>query len=421
MTLRIVPAVLFLVALPAFSDDWPQFRGPERTGISTEKGLLNQWPDAGPRLLWSVSGIGKGFTHVSVSEGLVFVTGLVDTQGILRTYTPDGKLNWQASYGEEWSKSHPGSRSIPTVHDGLVYVASGIGNVACFKAADGSPVWSLKLFDQYQAPQVMWGYAESLLIVDDKVICTPVGKKAFMVALDRRTGKEVWTLPAMEGESAFCSPVLVKHGVRRMIVTMTDRAVLAISPDDGKLLWSHPYQSPRGNHPDSPIYHEGLLYVASGYGKGAIALALAPDGLGVKLLWEQPRQDPVHGQSILLDGYVYASSHQSSRLWSCLELKSGKLAWEDPAIGKGGSIIAAGGMLYCYSEEGVVGLIRPSPERCLLVSSFKIPLGNGPHWAHPVVANGRLYIRHGDVLMCYDVAGSPPDKRPPFPKLPTPR
>ena len=137
--------------------------------------------------------------------------------------------------------------------------------------------------------------------------------------------------------------------------------------------------------------------------KGAIGLELAPDALSVKRVWEKAKQDPVHGQAVLVDGYVYASSHQSTKLWSCVEFKTGKLMWEDQAVGKGGSVICAGGMLYCYSEDGNVGLIKPSPERCIMVSSFKVPLGDGDHWAHPVVANGRLYIRDVGTLWCYDV------------------
>jgi hypothetical protein len=163
----------------------------------------------------------------------------------------------------------------------------------------------------------------------------------------------------------------------------------------------------------TPIYQDGLLYVTSGYGKGAIGLALAEDGNSVKQIWEQPQQDPVHGQAVLVDGYVYAASHQKAAgRWSCVEFKTGKLMWEDPCVGKSGSVIFAGGLLYCYSEDGVVGLVRPSPEKCQVVSSFKVTEGEGPHWAHLVVACGRLFIRHGDVLMCYDLSAAPDAPKP---------
>ena len=395
-----------LASLPLHAEDWPQFRGPNRDGRSAETGLLSEWPAGGPKLLWSVTGVGKGFTHVAVAGGLVYVTGLVGTEGVLQAYTPDGELQWRAGYGPEWSTSHPGARSVPTVHEGLVYVVSGVGNLACFQAADGKPVWSLPLFAQYEAPQVQWGYAESLRLDGDNLIATPCGKLATMVALNRKTGEPVWASPALGQGSSFCSPLLVERGDQRLLVTMTESAVVAFSAEDGHVVWQHPYANARGNHPDTPLYQDGMLYVTSGYGKGAIGLALAEDGGSVTQIWEQPRQDPVHGQAVLVDGYVYASSHQSANgNWSCVELKTGRLAWEDPGVGKGGSVIYADGMLYCYAEDGTVGIVRPSPEGCQVVSTFQVPLGDGSHWAHPVVANGQLYLRHGDALMCYDIAG----------------
>ncbi len=405
MAAQVILAIALLVAASAtvWGDDWPQFRGPHRNSISDEKGLLQKWPDAGPKLLWSATGIGAGFSHVTVAKGIVYVTGMRDKLGFLRAYTEDGALKWEAPYGGEWWETRPGARSIPTVHDGLVYIASGFGDAYCFDAATGRQVWAVKLFEKYEAPKLMWGFAESPLIVDDKVLFTPVGKKAAMVALDRKTGREIWTSPALDHESSYCSPTLVEQKGVRMIVTMTDRVVVAFSPADGSILWSHAYQNFRGNHCVTPTYAEGLLYVTSGYRKGAIVLQIADDGKSVKQLWEQPKQDPAHGQAVVLGGYVYAASHQFTMKWSCVELKTGKLMWEDACVGKSGSVICADGMLYCYSEDGVVGLVRPNPEKCEVVSRFKVPMGEGEHWAHPVVANGRLYIRHGDALMCYDV------------------
>jgi outer membrane protein assembly factor BamB len=326
-------------------------------------------------------------------------------EGILRAITLDGEPKWQANYGLEWHISHPGARSVPTVYGGLVYVASGVGNLACFDAASGKPVWSSKLFEQYDASQIQWGYAESLLADGDKLFCTPCGKKATMVALNRKTGQPVWASPALGQGSSFCSPLLIHHGKQRMIVTMTETAVVAFSAEQGTVLWQHPYENARQNHPITPIYHEGLLYITSGYGKGAIGLRIAEDGKSVTQLWEQPRQDPVHGQAVLVDGYVYAASHQkASGRWSCVDLRTGKLAWEAPGVGKGGSVTFSDGLLYCYSEDGTVGLMRPSPEKCEVVSSFKVSQGDGPHWAHLVVARGRLFLRHGTALMCYDLA-----------------
>ena len=393
--------------------DWPQFRGPGRDGKSAQEGLLARWPEGGPRLLWTAEGIGKGFSHVSVAGGLVYVTGLVEKEGILRAYTVEGKLKWEARYGPEYDKAHPGARTAPTVFDGRVYVMSAMGRLSCFDAMEGKPLWSVNVFEQAAAKEIQWGYAESVLIDGDRVIATPVGKKAAMMAFDRKTGRQVWASQPLDHESSFCSPLLVEHGKNQMIVTMTDRAVVTFSPEDGRILWQHPYQNPRQNHPVTPIYADQLLYVTSGYGKGAIGLEIAPDGNSVKQVWQQPKQDPVHGQAVLVDGYVYASSHRSiSGRWSCVEFKTGRLVWQDPGVGKGGSVVYADGMLYCYSEDGIVGLVRASPEKCQVVSTFKVERGDGAHWAHPVVANGRLFIRHGNVLMCHEVSVAPNGARP---------
>ena len=383
---------------------WPQFRGANRDGKSPDKGLLTSWPEGGPKLLWSVDSVGKGFSHVSVAGDLVYVTGLIEKDGVLRAYTLDGKLKWDKSYGPEHSTDHAGARTTPTVHDGLVYVVSTSGKLSCFKAADGEPVWSVDTFEKYQAKPIKWGYSESVLIDGDNVFATPGGAKATMVALDRKTGKEVWASKPGHGAN-YVSPLLVEHGKVRMVVTVTDKAVVAFAAADGKTLWEHPYANFRKNHANTPIYQDGVLYITSGYGKGAIALKLADDGASVKQAWEQPKQDPVHGQAVLVDGCVYASSHETLKgKWTCLDFKTGDLKWQAAGVGRGGSIIYADGLFYCYSEDGNVGIMKPSPDKCEVVSSFKVPMGDGSQWAHPVVANGKLFIRRGNALMCYDIS-----------------
>jgi outer membrane protein assembly factor BamB len=440
---------------PLAADDWPQFRGAHRDGRSDETGLLQNWPEGGPELLWSVTGLGKGFTQVAVAGGRIYSTGLVGKDGMLRAYDPNGQLLWEKSYGPEWTGGNPGARSIPTVCDGLVYVAGGTGHVACFDAASGELKWSQDMFQRYQAPQIKWGWAESLLVDGNNLILTPCGKAGTMVAVDRKTGAPVWASKDLGEKSGFCSPILIEIPVaagsalnaattsapgaipgairgaipgaalnaapssapgaapegaasggppaRRLIVTLTDTSVIAVDPAGGQIVWRHPYKNSNGNHPITPIYHDGLLYVTSGYGKGAVGLRLAPDGNSVKQIWEQPKQDTLHGNVVLEGGCVFGSSHQNSPGWVCVELATGALAWEDRCVGKGGSVSYADGMLYCYAEDGTLGLVKPSGKACEVVSRFKITQGTGEHWAHPTISGGRLYIRHGDALMCYDI------------------
>jgi outer membrane protein assembly factor BamB len=409
---------------PLPADDWPQFRGPHRDAHSAETGLLKSWPAGGPALLWSVTGLGKGFTQVAVAGGRIYSTGLVGKEGMLRACDANGLLLWEKSYGPEWTGGNPGARSIPTVCDGRVYVAGGTGWVSCFDAATGEKKWTEDLFKRYEAPQVKWGWAESLLVDGNNLILTPCGKKGTMAAVDRRSGAPVWASKDLGEKSSFCSPILVEltadanassaapaaggaagAPLRRLIVNLTDSSVIAVDPASGEVVWRHPYKNSNGNHPDSPIYQGGMLYVTSGYGKGAVGLKLVEGGRGVKQVWEQSRQDPVHGNAVLVDGFVYGSSHQRSSGWVCVEFATGRLAWEDKCVGKGGSAVYADGMLYCYAEDGTVGLVKPSGGACEVVSRFKVTGGTGDHWAHPTISGGRLYIRHGDALMCYDIKG----------------
>jgi outer membrane protein assembly factor BamB len=179
--------------------------------------------------------------------------------------------------------------------------------------------------------------------------------------------------------------------------------VIAVDPSGGQVVWKHPYKNSNGNHCVTPLYKDGMLYVTSGYGKGAVGLQLAEDGRSVKQVWEEKRQDTCHGGIVLVDGFVYGSSQRNSSGWVCAEFDTGKVAWQDKCVGKGGSVIYADDMLYCYAEDGTVGLVKASGKACEVVSRFKVTQGSGEHWAHPAISGGRLYIRHGDALMCYGI------------------
>ncbi len=436
MPLPVLLASLLVLGAPLRADDWPQFRGPHRDGHSAETGLLKQWPEGGPPLLWSATGLGKGYSHVAVAGGRVYTTGLVGKEGMLRAYDANGSLLWERSCGPEWAGDRAGARGTPTVHEGLLYVAGGTGWVACFDAVSGEKKWAFDMFQRYQASPVMWGWADQVLIDGNLAIFTPAGRKGTMVAVDRFTGAPVWASKDIGEKSAYCASLMVElpepnspgsttlpqaagsqpasavsaGPVRRFVVALTGASVIAVDPAGGELIWRHPYRNSNGNHPITPVYHDGMLYVTSGYGKGAIGLKVAPDGRSVRQVWEQPRQDTCHGGVVLVDGHVYGSSHRNYAGWLCVEFASGRIAWQDKCVGSGGSVICADGMLYCYAENGTVGLVRPSPRGCEVVGTFQIQQGAGEHWAHPVVSGGRLYIRRGDALMCYDVRD--PARRP---------
>lgn len=386
----------------AFGADWAQWRGPSRDGKSAETGLLKKWPAGGPELLWSVNGIGQGFTQAIVAGGRVYITGGIKGKGRCSVFDLDGKLKWKVEYGREWSRRFPGSRTMPTVHDGRAYVVSAYDVVTCFDAKTGDIVWQVDMTKRFGAKLLMWGNAESVLIDGDNVICTPGGRSVMMAALNRKTGETVWTAGGLKGSSSYCSPILIERGGTRLAVTITTHHVIGVEAGTGKLLWAHPYRNKRTNHPVSPVYAGGMIYCTSGYGKGGVMIELSADGKKVTQRWAEKRPDTRHGGVVLVDGYIYGSAQSRGGKWYCVELKSGKVMW-DANIVRQGSVAVADGLFYCYGEKGKLALVEMSPKSHKVISSFQITKGRDQHWAHPSISDGRLYLRHGDVLMVYDI------------------
>ena len=404
--------VLFLSILltggMCYSDDWNEFRGPNREGKSAETGLLKKWPEGGPKLIWSVEGLGIGFSSVAVVDGFIYTTGMFGSEGFLFAYDLNGKLQWKVSYGPEWQRSHRGTRTIPTVDNGRVYVFSGMGIMACFDAKTGEEKWAVDTLKKFQGKNIMWGIAGSVLIVGPNAICTPGGKDASVVALDKMTGQSVWTSKGLSEKSSYCSPALIETGGTELIVTMLERSVVGLDIKTGKVLWKDRINEGIGrhNHPVTPLYYDGHIYITAGYEIGGVKYRLSANGTKITKKWEDATLDVHHGGVVLVDGYLYGANWTSNARgdWVCLDWDSGKVMYEAKWNGNKGSIIYADGMLYCYDENtGDVALVKASPKDFEIVSSFRITEGSGKHWAHPAISDGRLYIRHGDVLMAYDI------------------
>ena len=389
----------------ACGQDWPQFRGLNRDGKSPETGLRKQWPEEGLTPLWIVEGVGKGYSSAAVAGGMLFTTGMVGekNEGLISAIDLSGKVKWQTSYGPDWSEMHPGSRSTPTVDGERLYELSGVGRLLCLDTKTGAILWSRDLPKEFSGEAPMCGFAEAPLIYKNTVICTPGGKDAALVALDKTTGKTVWASAGFSDQSAYCSPIFLERGGLCLVVTITARYVAAIDADTGKPVWTYPFdttaQDP--NHSVAPVYEDGRLYVTSGHRDGGQMLDIAPDGRSVTPGWTDTVLNTLHGGLVLVDGYVYGSNSKDK--WVCLDLKTGQVMYETRGVGMG-SVLYADGMLYCYSDNGILALVRATPTAYDLISQFKVTQGDGPHWAHPVISNARLYIRHGDFLMAYDVA-----------------
>ena len=391
-----------------YAHDWPQFRGPNRDGKSSETGLLEKWPAEGPELLWAVDGLGQGFSSAAVADGAIYTTGMLGSEGFVFAYTLDGKFKWKSPYGPEWRRAHAGARTTPTIQEGRLYIFSGMGRIACLDAKTGERKWFVDTFDKFEGENIMWGVAESVLIAGPYAICTPGGNNASVVALDKKTGQTVWTSKGLSERSAYCSPRLIETGGKQIIATMLRDSVVGLDAESGTLLWKDMIKVGirRPNHPITPVFHNGDIYITAGYEKGGVKYRLSQDGSNISKEWEDSTLDIHHGGVVLVDGHLYGANWKSNARgdWVCLDWDSGKVMYEARWNGNKGCIIYADKMLYCYDENtGDLALVKASESGFEIVSSFRITRGSGKHWAHPAISDGRLYMRHGEVLMVYDI------------------
>jgi outer membrane protein assembly factor BamB len=398
---RSAAAILSLAVFAAAATaDSPQFRGPERDGVFPSRNLMKSWPDGGPELLWSATGLGQGFASVSVADGRVYTTGATDGRGSVLAFDTAGKPLWRREYGAVHDgNGYPGTRTTPTFDEGLLYVMSSLGKAAAFEATSGEIRWERNL----PSRNITWGITESPLVVDDRAIFTPGGDDGTMVALDKKTGTVEWSMTALDEASAYCSPRLYDHGRHRQIITMTQGHMIGVDPTSGELLWKQAYSGRYGIHAVSPVFHGSSIYVSDGYKQGGKLFDLASDGRSVSLAWEESDLDVHHGGTVLVQGIIYGAASNGS--WYAIDAGTGEVKGTIRRLGKG-SLIYADGLLYGYTEKGEVLLVDPDPDNFAVISRLEITQGRGQHWAHPVIANGVLYIRHGDVLMAFHVSAN---------------
>jgi len=385
--------------------EWPQFHGPRRDNKSTETGLLRQWPAGGPKLLWTASGIGEGYSTVAIAGGLIYTTGNIRRDTVITALGLDGKTRWRARNGPAYLRSHPGTRCTPTIDDGRLYHENADGDVVCLDARTGKEIWSLNILRKFHGRNISWALAESLLIDGNHVICTPGGEDAGIVALDKHTGGTVWVCKETRDKPGYCSPTLFEYGGIRQIATLMARSVVGVNADTGKLLWRFEHVTPFDENITMPIFHKGHVFVTTrSTGSRLLKLSVRDGEVSVEQVWHTKALDNQHGAVMLLDGHLYGSCLTAATgPWSCLELMTGKQTYGGDGIGRA-SVTYADGMLYLLGYRRTVALVRPDPRAFQAVSRFTLPpRGRGPSWAHPVVCGGRLYLRHGDFLYCYDV------------------
>ena len=425
--MRIVKRSLLIVLISlgisgiASADDWPRWRGPEGDAKCKENGLLQSWPEGGPELLWEVSGLGAGYSSVSISNGKLYTMGdlEVDSENAQRVISVDlatHKILWMRKIGPIHVDDRGGPRCIPTVDGDLVYALGTSGDLACLKTDNGEIVWRKNLIKDFGGKSAQWKYSESPLVDGDKVLCSPGGQDAAMVALNKKTGDLIWKAPMPDigkngnRDGGYSSFIISNGGGMKQYVRMTNQGLVSVSTD-GKFLWGY---NRIGNSVATipiPVIDGDYVFCASGYNTGAALLKLSPADGGVQMeevyFLDGRTFQNTHGCFVEADGYIYGGSGHNQGRPTCIEMKTGKVMWQERQPGQGSvCVLYADGHIYFRYENNLMVLVEANPEKYTVTGSFTPPERPGATkqaWAHPVISDGKLYLRYADVLMVYDV------------------
>ena len=409
MTRFVMTALLALALIPSTvgggvsGADWPQWRGPDRTGLANETGLLKSWPAAGPAVVWSVSSLGEGYGSISIKADRLFVQGVNGQQSVVFCLNrADGKPVWMTPLGARLGQDRgPGPRGTPTIDNDRAYALAENGELACLRTKDGSVAWRRNILKDFGGRNPRWLISESPLVDGDRLIVTPGGEGASIVALDKMTGKTIWTTKELSDEAGYSSCVVADIQGVHSIVGFTGRAGVGVRAADGKLMWRYEPVSNRTANIATPVVYDNKVFYTSDYGTGCALLGLKAQGGEVKAkeIYFNREMMNHHGGVVLVNGYLYGFNNA---ILSCIEFATGKTVWRDRSVGKG-TLTYADGNLYLLSENNVVGLAEATPGGYREKGRFQIADQGWPSWAHPVVCDGKFYIRNQGSLTCYDV------------------
>jgi outer membrane protein assembly factor BamB len=399
----LLPATVALLALASqamaqTAAIWPQWRGPNRDGISKETGLLKQWPAEGPPLVWKAAGAGRGYSSFSISDGKLFTMGLRgDREFVIAFDVATGKEAWATANGSAFRNDRgDGPRGTPTIDGDRLYALGGNGQLSALEVKTGKIVWTKNVLKEFGGSNITWGISESPLVLGNKVLVNPGGPNASIVALNKTDGSVIWK--SQSDRAGYSSAIPVEINGATQVVFFTSERAVGLDAKDGRLLWE--YARPANNVANvaTPIVRANRVFISSDYGTGGGVVEIKPDNKAQEIWFTKDMRNH-HSSSVLIGDYLYGFS---SAILTAIQFDTGEIAWRDRSVGKG-SLVYADGNLYCFSENGVVGLVEATPTGYKEKGRFRIPQDSLPTWTHPVVAGGRLYLRDQDTIYAFDV------------------
>ncbi len=379
-----------------------QFGGPNRNGVYPETGLMDSWPVEGPKLVKTFTGIGEGYGSPAITQNGIYIAGMIDSVGYVFHFDNNYQLKWKTEIGKEFTFKYVGARGTPTIEGNRLYYVASMGDAVCLNAATGEKIWQINILKKFNGDYIKWGYTESPLIYGEKIFFTPGGKGSNFVALNKLNGELIWASDIDSMFNSYCSPVIVNHNKKDLILLNTSYSILMIDPDDGKVIVKHPLTESSLNHALPPIYTDGKLFYSSGYGEGTTLFQIVEGKQELDTIYTNKEFDCKLSGLIVYDGTVFGVTDKR-KIWAGVDIKTGETKFTSRDL-KPGSLILADNKFYLFSDVGEVALAIPSKSGLNIVSKFIIPAENVKMaFAHPVIHNDILYIRHNNNLWLYKI------------------
>ncbi len=379
-----------------------QWRGPNRDGVYPESNLLKEWPENGPELIWEFNELGRGYSSAAVTSQRIYTAGTIDSTSYIYSLDHAGNLVWKTELGPEWTKTFPGMRSTPLIYGDRGYIINGLGVLFSFDTGSGKIVWSKDMLTEFDASNIQHGINENLLIDGDKLFCTPGGPVKNIVALNKNTGEIFWTSKGSGEKSAYCSPKLITVNGTKFLITMTFKYVVSVNAETGEVAWTKELEDDEyGIHAQTPIFRDGFLFIQDGYEKGCFMLKLSEDGYSYEEVWKNKLLDETNGHAVVFGDKIFGAA-ETKKQFVCLDWNTGEVKYKTRDISEG-TVIAADGLLYCCTYDGKLSLVNPTEDKFEIINTIQLPGGGKEHIAHPVIKDGRLYIRHINNLRVYSI------------------